>query len=517
MSTRSTASGTAKARSKRSPQLFDGEPQRHRLPDGFVVELAPNVSAEDGGRTLVCSFPEVIGLLTGSASTQLHGRRMVVHGDELAQLVRDLMDAGLMHPAVRELPEVDAADITVVIPVKDRPAELARLLDALGGLLTTVVVDDGSADPRQTADIAQARGAQFVSLPASRGPGGARNAGLAEVRTPLVAFVDSDVVADAASLLLLARHFADPAVGIALPRVLGLFEGADTSWLGRYENSRSSLDLGELPSFVHAGSAAPWAPGTVTLNRVDAIRSGFDESMQVGEDVDIVFRAGLDGWRARYDPSVTVRHDHRTTLGRWFRRKVFYATSAEPLNARYPYYVVPSLLTPTDIALIVAALAQRRWSVPVIGGLTALNAVRTMRRLRHAGARAGRAGIPEAERVAVRAALGHLQLLGLHVCSLLVRQWWPAAAASALVSRRMRRAVAAAAVIDAVVFQRRNNADLGLSRYTVGRRLDDIGFGWGWWLGAWRAHSPAGLLPDLRGVDLPVSHTDLVVFTRPAK
>ncbi|GAA3757388.1 mycofactocin biosynthesis glycosyltransferase MftF [Microbacterium kribbense] len=516
MSVRVSRAGTQKARDKRSPQLFDGDPQRRRLPDGFVVELAPNVTVGDDGGTLVCSFPEIIGLLADRGRALLHGRRMTVDGPETAQLVRDLMDAGLAHPVVAELPLADSDDITVVIPVKDRPRELTRLLDSLGGRLHTIVVDDGSDDPAATKDITQAHGCRVVLLPENIGPGGARNAGLREVTTGLVAFVDSDVVAEPDALLMLARHFADPAVGVALPRVIGLFEGDRTTWLGRYENSRSSLDLGELPSFVHAGSAAPWAPGTVTINRTAVIRDGFDESMQVGEDVDIVFRLGLDGWRTRFDPTVTVRHDHRATLGKWFRRKVFYASSAEPLNARFPYYVVPSLLTATDLGLIAAALAQRRWSVPVIGGLAALSAVRTVRRLRHAGAVRG-APVPEATAVAARSAWGHLQLLGLHVCSLLVRQWWPAAAVAAVFSRRVRRAVAVAAVVDAVVFRRRNRADLDLPRYFVGRRLDDVAFGFGWWLGAWRARSPASVLPDLRGVELPRSRTDLITFTRPAR
>lgn len=516
MSVRVSREGTQKARDKRSPQLFDGEPQRRRLPDGFVVELAPNVTVSDHGGTLVCSFPEVIGLFTDRGRALLHDRRMLVDGPETAQLVRDMMDAGLVHPVAAELPPVDPGDITVVIPVKDRPRELTRLLAALDGRLRTIVVDDGSDDPVTTKDVAQAHGAQVVLLPESTGPGGARNAGLREVTSPLVAFIDSDVVAEPDALLMLARHFADPAVGVALPRVIGLFEGEHTTWLGRYENSRSSLDLGELPSFVHAGSAAPWAPGTVTVNRTAVIRDGFDESMHVGEDVDIVFRLGLDGWRTRFDPSVTVRHDHRTTLGRWFRRKVFYASSAEPLNRRFPYYVVPSLLTPTDMGLIAAALAQRRWSIPVIGALMTLSAVRTVRRLHHAGAVRG-TPVPDAGRVAAQSASGHIQLLGLHVCSLLVRQWWPAAAVAALFSRRMRRAVAVAAVIDAVVFWRRNRADLDPVRYFAGRRLDDIGFGLGWWLGAWRARSPASLLPDLRGVEPPRSRTDLITFTRPAR
>jgi len=514
---RSIRTAATKARASRSPQLFNGEPQRRRLPNGFVVDVGPNTMLRDDGAALVGGSPEVVALLAGMAQQYRDGTRFTVCDDDSALLVRDLLDAGLVHPVAAELPAVAAADITVVIPVKDRPQELQRLLDAIGGVLATIVVDDGSDDPSATERVAFSHDARVVLLSENRGPGAARNAGLREVHTPFVIFIDSDVVVDPQRLLVLARHFADPAVGVVLPRVLGLFQGKDTNWLGRYEDSRSSLDLGEQPSFVHAGSVAPWAPGTCTVNRVDVIRDGFDEDMRVGEDVDIVFRIGLDGWRTRYDPSVVVWHDHRISLRPWFLRKIFYASSAHPLNARYPYYVVPSLLRPGDIAIGIAVLAQRKWSLPLIGAVTGVNALRTFRRLRAARMRHSGPVLTEPMVVSRHLAVGHLKALLLHFASLLVRQWWPAAAALSLISRRMRRAVLVAAVVDAVVFRTLNHADLDLPRYFVGRRLDDIGFGVGWWLSAWRARSVQGLLPDLRRPRWPSPRSALVTIVPAAK
>ena len=47
--------------------------------------------------------------------------------------------------------------------------------------------------------------------------------------------------------------------------------------------------------------------------------SGFDESMRVAEDVDLVWRTAGDGWRVRYEPQAIVRHDHRTDVRNWLR------------------------------------------------------------------------------------------------------------------------------------------------------------------------------------------------------
>lgn len=498
-----------------SPVAADPEA---RLPDGFVVALAPGASVEDAGRMLVGGYPDTVVQLSDEGAALIRDRRLVVEGAESAALARDLLDAGLAHPVAAELPPVDASELTVVIPVKDRPAELDRLLRSLGGMTRTIVVDDGSADPEATARVAAAHGAELVALPESRGPGAARNAGLREVTSRYVLFVDSDVVVDPGALLALARHFADPAVAVVLPRVLGLHEGRETNWLGRYENSRSSLDLGELPSFVHPGAAAPWAPGTCTIDRVEAIRDGFDETMPVGEDVDLVFRVGLRGWRTRYDPAFVVRHDHRTELRRWLARKTFYASSAHPLNARFPFYVVPSQLTPTDAGLLVAALAQRAWSLPAIAVLSAVSTIRSHRRIVAAGR-------PDADRDVARLRWRvslvltgrHLQALALHLASLLVRHWWPVTAVACLFSRRARRAALVAAILDAVVFHRLNRADLDLPRYAAARRLDDLAFGLGWWLGAWRGRSAASLLPDLRPSRPPAPRTRLARFVRAAR
>ncbi len=58
-----------------------------------------------------------------------------------------------------------------MIPVRDRPAELDRLLDALSDDLAVVVVDDASADAATTKEIAERHGARLVALDDELRPG----------------------------------------------------------------------------------------------------------------------------------------------------------------------------------------------------------------------------------------------------------------------------------------------------------------------------------------------------------
>ncbi|NUR06456.1 MAG: mycofactocin system glycosyltransferase, partial [Nocardioidaceae bacterium] len=57
-----------------------------------------------------------------------------------------------------------------------------------------------------------------------------------------------------------------------------------------------------------------------------------------------------------------------------------------------------------------------------------------------------------------------------------------------------------AAVADALLEHRRLHPDLDPVRFGVARRLDDLAYGAGLWVGALRARTPRPLLPALRGI-----------------
>jgi mycofactocin glycosyltransferase len=207
-------------------------PPPDRLPDGFAVRLAPGTQRRDGGTTLLGGSPFRMLRLAPAARTLLVGDRLEVTDARTAALAARLLDTGVADP---DLPPAPHAEVTVVVPVKDRTDGLARLLTALRADPGTagcpvVVVDDGSADPAAVAAVAA--GARLLRHPVARGPAAARDAGLRVAGTALVAFVDSDCVPEPGWLQQLARHLTDPRVALVAPRITALGD-AGTGWVAR--------------------------------------------------------------------------------------------------------------------------------------------------------------------------------------------------------------------------------------------------------------------------------------------
>jgi len=468
-----------------------------RLPMGFAVRLASGTKVADGGTTLFGSTTGRLLYLSPSAVDALDGDLLRVVDETSETLARTLLDRDMAHPTWDGTrPDDDPDDlalVTVVVPVRDRPQQLRRLLAELSTMLRVVVVDDGSTDQTTVARVALESDAMLVRHPVSRGPAAARNAGLAATHTPFVAFVDSDVVPEPGWVTALLRHFDDPTVGIAAPRVLGTEAGDGGSWLHRYEAVRSSLDLGPSPALVRPHGRVAYVPSAALMVRRAAWTAGFDESMRVAEDVDLVWRTVADGWRVRYEPQAVVRHEHRTDVRNWLGRKAFYGTGAALLAERHGDAVAPMVLTPWTAALAGTLLTQRWWSVPVGVAVYAGTTVNVSRRLR----RSRRPLVTAASMTVVGAVA-----TGYQTASALTRHYWPVAAVAAVVSPRARRALLLAAVVDGVLDYRRTRPALDPVRYIAARRLDDLAYGAGVWYGALRARSPRALLPSWQGVDV---------------
>ncbi|MCX5096099.1 mycofactocin biosynthesis glycosyltransferase MftF [Streptomyces sp. NBC_00365] len=455
------------------------------LPLGFVVELDRHTRVVDGGRALLGGFPTRLLKLTPRARRLLTGRALVVRDAAGALLADRLLETGMAHPVVGSLLAPTDPRYTVVVPVRDRPRQLDRLLRSIGPGRAVIVVDDASRQPPAVAAVAARHGARLVALAANVGPAAARNAGLRLVTTPYVVFADSDIVLDPDTVSTLLRHFADPRVAMAVPRITGLPTPA-TTWIERYENSRSSLDLGAHPAPVRPGTPVSWASSACVVARVDALGEGFDAGMRVGEDVDLCWRLVAAGRRVRYEPAVRAAHEHRVRLRDWLQRKAVYGTGAQPLAERHPESVAPVVFAPWSTAFAAALLAGRRWSTPAAAAVLGAVTVRIARKLD---------GTEHPYRLAVRlTGNGALATLS-QTSALLTRHWWPLTAVGCALSGRVRCAAAVAALADIALEYRRDQATLDPLRYGVARRLDDLAYGAGVWFAALRARSSAALRP----------------------
>ena len=455
-------------------------PPDARLPDGYAVRLDRRTRRRDGGTALLGGSPLRLMRLSARARHLLQSERLVVRDATTAELAARLLDAGLAHP---DLPVASSSDVTVVIPVKDRPVELARLLDGLRTdpatrELPVVVVDDGSARP------VRAEGARLIRHETVRGPAAARNAGLGIATTAAVAFLDSDCVPRPGWLQALLPHLADPALAAVAPRIIPL-PAPERTWLTDYETAVSALDMGEYPAAVRPLSAVSYVPSAALLVRRTALGAGFDETMRVAEDVDLVWRLAAAGWRVRYEPRAAVAHAHPVATGEWLRRRAFYGTGAALLAARHGGLVAPLVLAPSSALAWALSTAGGPRGRAAAAGIVAVDVVRLAQRL----------GKPPPIGLALGLVAHGTAASGRALARSVTRHHWPVALATAVGSRRARRWIGAAAVADAVLAWWPQRTRTGPVRFIAARRLEDLAYGAGLWWGVLRERSPRALLP----------------------
>lgn len=470
------------------------------VPPGWRLRPDPAVRSLDGGTVLVGGSPWRLLRLTDAGARQVArwwAGEPVAGSPAARTLARRLLDTGMAHPVLSAAEPTGpaAAEVTVVIPVRDRPAELSRCLAGLAASGSAgnsgpaagrvIVVDDGSADPDPVAAVAATAGAHYLRRPVSGGPSAARNTGLAAADTPLVAFLDSDCVPGPRWLTPLLPHFADPAVAAVAPRIVAHDTGRD-GWLVRYETAASALDMGPAESVVRPGAKVPYLPSAALVVRRAAAGPGFAEDMPVGEDVDFVWRLADAGWTVRYEPKATVAHQHRLSPGAWFARRVDYGSSAAPLELRHPGSLAAATLSGWSAAAWAAAIV----GYPAVGAAVLCAATALLgRRL----AAVTDDPWPVAIRLAAGGALGSGRLLG----SALSRAWWPVAVPAALALPRLRWPLAALTLTAPMCDWYRRQPPIGLVGYTAGKLCDDLAYSIGVWRGCAQRRTVRPLLPRL--------------------
>jgi len=392
--------------------------------------------------------------------------------------------------------------VTVVIPVRDRHAELARCLAGVRSASLdygdVIVVDDCSAEPGVIAAIAAEYGARVVHRAVNGGPAAARNSGLGAAATELVAFLDSDCVPRAGWLGPLLAHFADPAIGAVAPRIVP--HEAGSGWLARYEGASSTLDMGARPSIVRPGARVSYVPGAALVVRRSAAGAGFTEGMFVGEDVDFVWRLGAAGWRVRYEPAAVMGHDHRVRFRAWFSRRADYGTSAAALERLHPGAVRPLYASWWTVGAWAAALSGRPVTAAALTGTATALLARRLSRITGerwpvpvSGDQGGSAAWPLAARLAGGGTLAAGRPLG----SALSRTWWPLAIPAAIAVRPLRLPVAALMLAPPLLDWADRRPPLDPARYVAARLLDDAAYSTGVWRGCLKRRTIRPLLPAI--------------------
>ncbi|MDF2116081.1 glycosyltransferase family A protein [Roseiarcaceae bacterium H3SJ34-1] len=182
--------------------------------------------------------------------------------------------------------------ISVVIAVHNRRhligETLRSLLDQSRPPDQVIVVDDASSDG--TPEVVERFGADvtLIRLPTNRGPGGARNAGLAQATGEYVQFFDSDDIASrdflASKLEVLLANNADICYGPWLPVWL---ENGMCRHDGFVRQARP-VNGDPLEKFLE--SWVLFVQSCLISRRLLNEVGGYPENMRTGEDMLLVFR-----------------------------------------------------------------------------------------------------------------------------------------------------------------------------------------------------------------------------------
>ncbi len=256
--------------------------------------------------------------------------------------------------------------ISVVVATRDRPAALARCLEAIQSGARpadeVVVVDQG----KTPVELPPSASLVYVRQ-APLGLSAARNAGLEAASGGLVAITDDDCVPTQEWLAAVVDALHDVSLDAVTGPVLPLGPPTPNTYP---VSSRSSTEAA-----TYTRGAVPWQVGTGGnfAARAEWFRrlGGYDERLGAGsrggagEDVDLLYRLLRAGARIGYEPRALVYHERQSAERRRATRRsygrgvgAFWALQAR----RGDFHSLPLLGSWVALrgALLLRALSARR-------------------------------------------------------------------------------------------------------------------------------------------------------------
>ena len=297
-----------------------------------------------------------------------------------------------------QAPDAPPREFSIVIPSRDRPAQLRRCLEALTRLDTpreayeVIVVDDGSREPYADwiGEYSDRLNLRCLRRDGN-GPGQARNAGVAEARGRFVALTDDDCEPAPDWLERFALVLRANPQAMAGGRTVNVLTGNLCS-----EASQTLISY-LYDYYARIGSSNRFFTSCNFAMAAGLYRQigGFDARFRLagGEDRDFCDRWAEAGFGMEYVPGAVVHHAHHLSLRGFLRQHFTYGRGAmhfhdarasrggppvavEPLAfftgmLAWPfkqpglrYRAAVSALIGMSVAMNILGFAYERWSGP---------------------------------------------------------------------------------------------------------------------------------------------------------
>ena len=256
------------------------------------------------------------------------------------------------------------AKYSIVIPVYNRPEEVDELLESLRQQTYTdfdiVVVEDGSKILCQ--NIIDQYGDLNINYHyiENRGPGGARNYGVAHSTGEYIIILDSDCILPPTYLEQVDLSFKEYAADA--------FGGADKAH-SSFTNIQKAINYSMTSFFTTGGIRGSkkkldkFYPRSFNMGmrrEVYEALGGFSD-MRYGEDIDFSIRIFEGGYKCCYFPEAWVYHKRRTSFGQFFRQVNHSGHARIDLYRRYPnslkaVHCLPAAFTIGLIGIILSSV-----------------------------------------------------------------------------------------------------------------------------------------------------------------
>lgn len=362
------------------------KPLAYRLRKGVTYKQ------KSGAPLLILDFPLKSILLKpswkpvfeflNSAKSYISFDEIIFHGN---QTDPDKVEIFLNHLVCRGFLEQqglsklsDYPHVSIIIPVRNRPDEIASCLQSLKEIdypsekVEIIVVDDASTD--NTPNVVSRFPVTLIALKTHKQASFCRNLAAKHAKGKVLAFIDSDCIADPLWLKELMPAFKDPLLGAVGGTVDSYFEEDGLS-LDRYEKVKSSLKVGSWFRRSRKGENFFYVPSCNLVVKRDIFLElgGFNKDLHVGEDVDFCWRMQDRGYNLEYRPTGLIYHKHRNRLGTFARRRFDYGTSEPLLQQSHADRIKKLIFPPGETFFWLTAILSIIFSSTQLLGLSALS------------------------------------------------------------------------------------------------------------------------------------------------